>query len=70
MKPGSGWRHVNGLVYDHDSGIRLHLGGILKRKNGSLLSFKRLSLARETDFYIKVNGGNAKRGLMAWALTK
>lgn len=69
MRPGRGWKRVAGAVYDRDDGLRLHMLGLCR-------------LPGETgprgnsadDYYlqerlIKINGGNRKRGMMAWAAT-
>ena len=66
-KPGSGWSNVGGPVWDHVSGIRLHVGGLLRLQNGNHVSSDRWPDSVSADFSIRMAGGNRKRGLMAWA---
>ena len=68
-RPGPGWRPAGCPVYDHVSGIRIHAYGMYWPP-GSKVSVngrvypESLRLHR----FIAINGGNRKRGVMAWAL--
>lgn len=62
MRPGYGWKHVSGPVFDHENGMRLHLLGTLRMPDGSFRSAGLDALKM-----IRINGGNRRRGLMAWA---
>lgn len=69
IRPCSGWKDLGSEVFEHSSGIRIHVGGGLVR----LPSGKRYwlnSAVGETMGWtlIKINGGNKKRGLMTWAI--
>lgn len=64
-KPGPGWKYLGSAVYEKYN-HRIHAGGFLIRfPNGSTIDFidHKLSIHR----FIKVTGGNRKRGLMAFA---
>ena len=70
--PGSGWKYLGGSVWEHDGGSRIHLGGLIRTPSGdhiSLFNWDQSQLGRQL---VRINGGNIKRGLMAWAriLTK
>lgn len=69
-RPGKGWRqnghHV--AIWDHDSGMRLHLLGLLRLPNGELKSASKWPSSIVATGCIRVAGGNRKRGLMLWAL--
>ena len=67
IRPGTGWRHVNGSVYDHQSGLRLHLLGVLRLSSGSIINGDMWPESRRVGWFVRANGGNRKRGLMAWA---
>jgi len=67
-KPGPGWKHLAGPVWEHDNGVRIHLLGLVRLPSGGFVSAAG-GLAESLDFskYMRINGGNRKRGLMAWA---
>lgn len=67
-KPGPGWHQVAGPVYEYgQSGARLHMLGTLRLPNGDHISTSQHSEARRSWLLVAANGGNRKRGLMAWA---
>jgi hypothetical protein len=70
FRPGRGWKHVAGSVYDHASGVRLHLSGMVRLPNGDHVSANEWPESSSADHYVLLNGGNRKRGLMAWARAK
>jgi len=63
IKPGRGWTHMKGAVWSHSSGIRIHVSGLLLRLPNGDISNCQSPLLRKL---IKINGGNEKRGLMAF----
>ena len=66
-RPGAGWKHLGGSVYEKDE-VRVHVSGELCRlKNGVFVSGNHWPMSRNLDRAIRVNGGNKKRGTMAWA---
>jgi len=65
-KPGNGWKHISGPVYEHESGVRIHTMGLIKFGVNSHAD----SSTPEIRRYIRINGGNTKRGLMAYAFDK
>lgn len=69
MRPGSGWRHLAGAVYEHTNGTRMHMLGLIKKPDGSFLDANKWPESRYAARLIRINGGNRRRGLMAWAMT-
>jgi len=69
-RPGSGWIHVAGSVWDHVSGIRLHLLGMVRLRNGAYVWANAWPESHDVGRLVRINGGNRKRGLMAWAKLK
>jgi hypothetical protein len=68
LRPGPGWRQLKGPVWEHKTGIRIHVSGlILRDANGEARDMER-AYASLLYRLIKINGGNRKRGLMAFAL--
>ena len=66
MRPGPGWTHINGSVWGHRNGIRIHTLGLIRFPGDphypvrpDMGEWFRLAM---------VNGGNRKRGLMALAI--
>ena len=64
-KPGPGWKHLAGAVYENATGTRIHLHGLCRLPDGTFFND-----AMEFMRYIRIAGGNRKRGLMAWATKK
>lgn len=67
-RPGRGWRHVNGSVWDHDSGMRLHLLGLLKLPSGETVTADMWPEYLNVRNAVRIAGGSRKRGLMIWAM--
>ena len=63
-KPGPGWKQLNPAVYEKGR-VRSHVGAELIRVNGRHVGMipHRPGLSE----FIKIAGGNKKRGLMAFA---
>lgn len=70
-KPGSGWTAPYQVsVYEHSSGARVHAMGVLLLPNGlEICAFVEPDVS-ELNRFIRINGGNRKRGAMAWARSK
>ena len=62
-KPGNGWKHLTGAVYENGSGTRMHLLGTCRLSTGEFISAdeKARRFMRICD--------SRKRGLMVWANT-
>lgn len=69
LRPGAGWTHLAGPVWRHTSGVRIHTMGVVrlpdKTTHLSLSNWRESELGRRL---VRINGGNRKRGLMAWAI--
>lgn len=65
-----GWTHVHGAVWDHESGVRLHLLGMIRSADGSFTSANEWPNCRQVNRCVRIAGGNRKRGLMLWAESK
>jgi len=61
-KPGDGWFHVAPQVYENATGVRILLLGLCRTASHQFISEN--NAAKE---FIRINGGNRRRGLMAWA---
>ncbi len=70
MRPGLGWRHMAGPVYEHTSGARVHCGGLVRMPNGDHYHLDNWAESAEIREMIKINGGNRKRGMMAWVASQ
>lgn len=69
MKLGSGWKHVGGAVYDHPTGLRVHVMGICRLASGDTVDGMRWPESDRLNRFARINGSNRKRGAMAWALS-
>lgn len=68
MKPGKGWsRLVEVPVYEHTSGVRVHLFGLL-RLPGKMATCPTGDQRNRLIRAIREKGGNVRRGTMVWAL--
>lgn len=69
MRPGVGWKHLAGPVWEHTSGARIHMMGIIRLPDNkthlSLTDWQDGEMGRRL---VRINGGNKKRGLMAWVM--
>ena len=68
LSPGIGWTHLGGAVYEHISGTRIHIGGMVKLLDNTYLSLNNCHENELGNLLVAINGGNRKRGLMAWAV--
>ncbi len=64
-RPGIGWKHLAGSVWEHSTGLRIHLLGLARLPDGRSVSWK------SNDEYDakRQQGYNTKRALMVWALS-
>lgn len=67
IKPGPGWKHLAGPVWEHSSGARVHTGGVIRLPDRTHLSLANFNESKVGRLLVRINGGNKKRGLMAWA---
>ena len=66
-KPGKGWKNLTNGVYEKNN-YRIHVSGELCRLPNN--QYVRGSVYPESTILhklIRINGGNRKRGTMAWA---
>jgi hypothetical protein len=66
--PGPGWRHLAGAVYEHNNGTRMHMLGLVRLPSGEFLNASKWPDCHDAARMIRINGGNRRRGLMAWAM--
>jgi len=67
-KPGLGWKHLGGPVWEHCCGWRAHVGGICGLPVEPIVDGNMWPESRSLDRFIAINGGNRKRGVMTWAM--
>ena len=71
-RPGLGWHHWPRTgVWDHRSGIRINTGGLIVipgKADTRLIWENEWPHSQSAERWIKIAGGNRKRGLMLWAL--
>lgn len=69
-KPGNGWVHFGGGVWNHKpTGLRVHVGGLICRSGVSEpVSGLAWPECESLDRCIRVAGGNRRRGVMIWAM--
>jgi hypothetical protein len=46
----------------------VHIGGVARLPNGEFLLANKWPESKEVDRIIRINGGNRRRGLLAWAM--
>lgn len=68
IRPGAGWRHLAGAVWEHKNGTRVHLLGLIRLPDMTWVSADKWPESKDAHRMIRINGGNRKRGLMAWAM--
>lgn len=66
-RPGAGWKHVSGAVWDHESGLRLHTSGMLRTPGGEYISGNCWPETQVVSLATRITGSR-RRGLMLWAL--
>ena len=68
-RPGNGWKHMGGAVYENN-GLRIHICGLIRKSNGEFLNGNRHPEIADMNRFIIINGGNRRRGIMAWAMAR
>lgn len=69
-KPGPGWSLVGLAVWDHASGLRVHASGLCILPDGHVIVGRVWPEIKSLNWFVRVNGGNERRGAMAWAMSK
>jgi hypothetical protein len=64
-----GWKHIAGSVWEHINGSRLHVAGTAI-VGGSVYYATTWPESAAADRCIRQCGGNRKRGLMLWTISK
>jgi len=62
MKVGSGWQHVAGAVFDHVSGLRIHLCGLARLPCGAVVCGTVWPESQRMYRAIRIQGGNRRGG--------
>ena len=62
------WKKLSVCVYEHTSGVRVHTGGTIRKLDGTFISLGNIKQARKAEKFIRICGGNKKRGLMLMAV--
>lgn len=70
VRPGLGWKRLAGSVWEHSSGARVHCAGLVKMPSGVYYSIRNWAESKGMRKTIAINGGNVKRGLMAWCVSQ
>lgn len=65
-RPGIGWKHLAGSVWEHTTGIRIHLLGVTRFSDGTTMSWN----SQDKSDALRQQGFNAKRALMVWSLSQ
>jgi plasmid replication initiation protein len=65
---GPGWRQLSGSVFEHASGVRIHIYGMCLLPDGECVYRRKRPWDRFMYQCIRIHGGNRRRGIMAWAL--
>mgnify|MGYP000454021796 CR=1 FL=1 len=64
------WTNLGGAVYEHPSGARIHTYGMLRMPDRSWVNGALWPESAILDRYVRIHGGNRRRGVMAWAMSK
>ena len=59
--PGKGWHELSPAVYENGH-VRIHLNGLCRMKAHTFVIDR-----MELNTFVRINGGNRKRGMMSWA---
>jgi hypothetical protein len=62
-----GWTKLDDASWQHESGVCIHVSGLATTKDGLQVNGWSWPESRNLDRWIRINGGNRKRGVMAWA---
>lgn len=64
-RPGAGWKQISGPVWEHTSGLRVHVLGMAMLPDGSRMTWE----WRDEYAALRQQAYNTKRALMVWALS-
>jgi len=64
---GRSWQHLDGAVWEHISGMRIHCYGLARMPDGTIKWF--MHDWRTQYFAMRLVGFNRRRAIMAWALS-
>jgi hypothetical protein len=67
-RPGPGWKCLGGAVWENKCGIRAHLNGMCGFPVFPIFDGREWPESVRLNRFIALNGGNRKRGVMAWAM--
>lgn len=68
-RPGKGWKAYELVpVWEHESGIRVHAGGLCRLKDGTIIYGCHWPESQNLQQAIREQGGTTRRGLMVWGL--
>lgn len=68
INPGPGWRHIGSATWEHATGLRCTVSGMARTADNRWFNGMAWPEAAVRDWFIRANGGNRKRGTLAWAL--
>lgn len=63
MKVAGNWKPLGSGVFERQDGARVHMLGIMLRRNGRIVPQD----ASAQDRWRRVAGGSTRRGMMLWA---
>ena len=63
-----GWKPLGGAVYEHTSGIRAHAYGVCGLSPEPLVFGNQWPESQCLDHFVRLCGGNRRRGVLAWAM--
>ncbi len=55
MKPGPGWKHVGGAVFDHDDGTRVHILGLCRQADGRRVNGVIWPTSKTVEIIVRIN---------------
>lgn len=67
-QPGPGWKHLGSAVWENNDGLRIAVGGAYRLPDGTFVSGEQWPQSKELYRWIRIAGGNRKRGVMLWAM--
>ena len=68
IRPGPGWIHLGGPVWEHRRGIRAHVGGMCGFPVEPIVDGTLWPESLRLDRCVAMCGGNRTRGGLTWAL--
>ncbi len=68
-KPGIGWKQLGQGVWEHVSGLRIHMLGGVRLPDHRSVWAESWPISQELYKFIRIAGGNRRRGLMMFGLS-